>query len=123
MTNILGFMSPMLSHIVHCTIDSVLAILCPVHQSKPTWLQVLHQISSVQTLFVFETSTSIIYDSLIYLNGEMITQVLPPLKLLYLGGRPMPSLHGFLAARRESSHPVTIVQTKEEFEEKLKYYL
>ena len=123
LTNILGFMSPMLSHVVHCTIDSVLAILCPVHQSEPTWLQVLRQISSMQTLFVFETSTSIIYDSLIYLNGEMITQVLPALKLLYLEGQPMPSLRGFLAARRESSHPVTIIQTKEEFEEKLKYYL
>ena len=128
LTNILGFMTPMLSHAVHCTIHSVLFMLCPTHwfehlrQSNPIWLQLLRQLSSVQTLLVSYTVTRIIYESLTYLNGEMITQVLSALKLLCIEDHPTPSLHSFLAARRDSGHPVTFVQTKEEFEEKLKSY-
>ena len=128
LTNILGFMTPMLSHAVHCTIHSILFLLCPSHwleplrQGKLTWLQLLRQLSSVQTLFVSYAITRIISDALTYLNGETITQVLPALKLLYFGDQPTPSLDRFLAARRDSGHPVTFVQTKEEFEEKLKSY-
>jgi hypothetical protein len=36
--------------------------------------------------------------------------------------RPTPPVHKFLAARRESGHPVTFVETKEEFEEIFKSY-
>ena len=128
LTNILGVMAPMLFHAVHCTIHSILFLLCPSHcleplpQGKLTWLQLLRQLSSVQTLFVSYAITRIISDALTYLNGEMITQVLPALKLLYFGDQPTPSLDRFLAARRDSGHPVTIVQTKEEFEDKLKSY-
>ena len=124
LANILGFMTPLLSHAVHCTIHSVLSLLCPSHWFEPlshTWLQ-LRQLSSVQTLFVPYAVTRIISESLTYLNEEMITQVLPALKLLCLEDQPKPTLDKFLAARRDSGHPVTFVQTKEEFEEKLKSY-
>jgi hypothetical protein len=36
--------------------------------------------------------------------------------------RTIPSVHNFLDVRRESGHPVTFVNTKEEFEEILKSY-
>ena len=128
LTNIDGFMAPLLSHVVHCTIHSMMLVFYPVHWSEPllqgefAWLQFLRQLSSVQTLFVSNAISSIVSELLIYLHGTMITEVLPALKLLCLENKPTPSLDRFLAARRDAGHPVTFIQTKEEFEEKLKSY-
>ena len=132
LTKILGFVSPILSDIVHCTIDSVL----PVVMYAPEfgfeeqedrdlfdWPQLLRQLLSLQTLFVAYNSTDLISRAPVYLNEEMITEVLPALKLLCLEEEiPTPSVHKFLAVRRDSGHPVTFVKTKGEFEEKLKSY-
>ena len=86
------------------------------------WLQLLCQLSSVKTLFVANDSTNLISHTLVYLNREMIAKVLPALKLLCLEDQPKPSLDRFLAACMESGNRVTFVQTKEEFDEKCKFY-
>ena len=103
-------MTPLLSHAVHCTIHSVLSLLCPSHHwfepLSHTWLQLLRQLSSAQTLFVPYAVTRIISESLTYLDEEMITQVLPALKPLCFEDQPKPSLDRSLAVRRNSDRPV-----------------
>ena len=53
-------------------------------------------------------------------NREMITEILPVLKLLCLDGRPLLYVNKFIALRRNCGHPVTFVETKEVFEQRLK---
>jgi hypothetical protein len=134
LTNILGHSFPILSGIVHCTIDSVQFISESASSSEPedrddfNWLQLLRQLSSLQTLFVSDNIAGLISQALAYVDGGMITEVLPTLKLLCLEGseeeegQPAPSVHNFLAVRRESGHPVTFVKTNKEFEEIFKSY-
>jgi hypothetical protein len=69
-----------------------------------------------------------ISQALAYVNGEMITEVMPALKLLHCFAelekdQRTPSVHNFLAVCRESGHPVTFVETKGVFDEQLRSYL
>ena len=127
LTNMLGFMSPILSDVVHCTIDSVDFMVESV--SDRDWLQLLLQLSSVQTLFVFNNISGLISRALASADMGTITETLPALQLICLEEkeegeehRHTPSIHKFLVVRRESGRPVTFVETKEEFEERLKSY-
>ena len=52
----------------------------------------------------------------------METDVLPALEMLCLEGQPVSSVHKFIAARSESGHPVTTIDTRQEFEERLLSY-
>ncbi|KAH8983146.1 hypothetical protein EDB86DRAFT_3085546 [Lactarius hatsudake] len=55
-------------------------------------------------------------------TGEMVAETLPSLDLIYLAGHPASSIEKFIAARL-SDHPVTVVDTETEFDEKLKSYV
>ncbi|KAN0128289.1 hypothetical protein V8E53_013873 [Lactarius tabidus] len=137
LTSILGYIFPILSDVVHCTIDDVLVFIPgsasgfdPEYRDSLDWLQLLRHLSSLQTLFVSDSIAGPISRALACVNGEMITEVMPALKLLCLDGseeededQPMPSVHRFIAVRQESGHPLTFVKTKEEFEVRLKTYL
>ena len=128
LTNLLGFMSPILSDVVHFTIDSD----NPAYSSQPEgrndfdWSQLLRQLASLQTLLVFGNVTSLISQALAHVNTRTITEFLPTLQLLCLEGeeegQATSPVGKFLAVRRDSGHPVTFVNTKDEFEEKLKSY-
>jgi hypothetical protein len=128
MINILGQIFPILSDVVHCTFDSeniIYESVMSMHQFD--WLQLLCPLSSLQTLFVSNRVSHHITLALTYLEGGMITKFLPALKLLCLekGGEgeeklTWTSVHKFLEVRRECGHPVTFVNTKEEFEDILK---
>ena len=133
LTNILGFMSPILSDIVHCTIDSMLFMSESSLSSNPEsrddfdWFQLLRQLPSLQALFAFEYVAELISQAFAYVDVGTITEILPALQLLCIEeledqeeDQTMSSVHKFLALRRDSGHPVTFVQTKEVFEEKLK---
>lgn len=84
LTNILGFMSPILSDVVHFTIDSD----NPAYSSQPEgrndfdWSQLLRQLASLQTLLVFGNVTSLISQALAHVNTRTITEFLPTLQLL-----------------------------------------
>ena len=133
LTNILGFMPPILSDVVHCTIDSDYPLAASSYDQEGRdafhWLQLLRQLSSLQTLFAFGNTARLISQALAYVGYVgTITEILPALQLLYLedevdevdDDQATSSVHRFLAARRHSGHPVTLVTTKDEFEEKLK---
>ena len=89
-------------------------------------LQLLRQLSSLQTLIVFNKIAGLISRALGHIDVGTITETLPALQLLCIEEeeeyRHTPSVHNFLAIRRDSGHPVTFVETKEEFEERLKSY-
>ncbi|KAH9169983.1 hypothetical protein EDB89DRAFT_2230940 [Lactarius sanguifluus] len=85
------------------------------------WLH-LHTFSSVQTLFVAAIFAGRVSPVLEDIAGDPVTEFLPALELLCLEDQPISSVDQFLAARRDSGHPVTIVNTKEEFEKRLEAY-
>jgi hypothetical protein len=87
------------------------------------WLHLLHQFSTVRTLDVSqEFAVDVAYD-LEDITGEMVTEVLPSLDLIYLAGHSASSVEMFVAARRQSDRPVTVVNTKKEFKKKKKEIL
>ena len=55
--------------------------------------------------------------------GVMATEVLPALDMLCLEDQPVSSDHKFIAARWESGRPVTTVNTRKVFEERLSVVL
>ena len=135
LANILGYIFPVLPDMVHCTIDYVQRPMSELESLSEEenrdgldWLQLLHQLSSPRTLFVSDDIASVISQALTHVDNEIITELLPALQLLCLEGLKkeenlsMPSVHKFLAARQDSGHPITFVETKEEFEEKLGSY-
>jgi hypothetical protein len=131
LTYILSCIFPTLSDVVHCIVDYMFpsesaSLSEQENQDGLDWTQLICQLSSLQTLFVSGNMAGTISQALAYVDGGMITEVFPALKLLYLGDKeedqPTPSVHKFLGVRRESGHPVTFVKTKAEFEERLKSY-
>ena len=127
LANILGSMSPILSDIVHCTIDSVWFMSgFEWVRDDLDWLRLLRQLLSLQTLFVSDNMARLIARALANIDVGTTSETLPALQLLCIekqeGYRHTSSIHDFLAVRRDSGHPVTFVETKVEFEERLKSY-
>ena len=129
LASILGFITPILSDIVHCTIDSVHMVESGSGRDDLDWLQVLRQLSFVQTLFVSDDMAGFISRALAHVDVGTITQTLPALQLLCIEikeegeeHRDTSSVHKFLTVRQDAGHPVTFVETKDEFEERLKSY-
>jgi hypothetical protein len=54
---------------------------------------------------------------------ETVIDVLPSLELICLEAQPVPSFEKFVAVRRLSGRPVTIVNTMTEFSKSLESYL
>ncbi|KAH9169989.1 hypothetical protein EDB89DRAFT_2072467 [Lactarius sanguifluus] len=127
LTRVLSQISPVLSDIIiHFAINS--------ERSKPSsrsslanlnffeWLDLIRPFPSVQTLFVaaiFAGHVSFVLRDTARLR---IGEVLPALDLLCLEDQPVSFVHEFMAVRRYSGHPVTVVNTKKEFENRLEAY-
>ena len=54
---------------------------------------------------------------------HMVAEVFPSLDLIFLEGQPASSVEKFLAARKFSGRPVTVVGTEREFNERVKALL
>jgi len=114
LTQALSQMSAVLSNMVHFAINWL--ELVPLEGIEDIeWVQLLRLFTSVQTLFVSGKFARYIACALQDLNGEMATEVLPALDLLCLEDHPVSSVDNFIAVRRDSGRPVTIVTTKTEF--------
>ncbi|KAN0128319.1 hypothetical protein V8E53_013903 [Lactarius tabidus] len=87
------------------------------------WMQLLRPFSSIQTLFVSREFAWHISRALDDIPGVMATEFLPALDMLCLEDCPASSAHKFIVARWESSRPVTTVNTRRAFEERLLSYL
>ena len=88
------------------------------------WPELLRPFSSVQTLFVSKEFSGHVSRSLEDLDiAGVNATVLPALDMLCLEYQPMPSIQNFIASRSESGHPVTLVDTRKSFEERLLSYI
>ena len=83
------------------------------------WLELLRPFSSAQTLFVSKEFAGHVSRSLENTAGVMATNFLPALDILCLEDQPMSSVYTFVAARSEFGRPVTTVDTKSAFQERL----
>ena len=121
-THVLGWISPILSDMVHFAI-----IFMPFNSEAHTiddieWLQLLHLFSSLQTLFVSRDIAGDVSRALEEIAGAMVTEVLPALDLLCLQDQPVSSVDKFIAIRRDLGHPVTVINTQKEFDDRLESY-
>jgi len=53
----------------------------------------------------------------------MVAEVLPSIDLIRLVGQPASSIEKFVAGRRLSGRPVTVIDSETEFYERLKFYV
>ena len=118
----LDHLSPVLSNVAHIKIDFSSSSLELEDMDDIEWLQLLHPFSSVQTLIVSGPFSGHVSHALEDSSGGMGAEVLPALEMLCLEGQPVSSFHKFIAARSESGRPVTTIDTREEFEERLRSY-
>jgi hypothetical protein len=144
LADIICWMFPLLSDVVHFTIDSILSISESQRTSEAeelddiVWLLLLLRFPSVRTLFVSDKMEGLISQALGCVYKEMVTDILPALQLFCVEededeehedededkeDRPMLSVHKFVTACQDYGRPVTFVKIKHEFEERLKSYL
>ena len=112
--------SVMLSRVVHLKLSGYVS---DAHRHDVQWLHLLRRFSTVRTLHVSRDFSQHIALVLEDVTGEMVADVLPVLELIYLVDQPVTSVEKFLTVRRLSGHPVTIVGTKAEFDERVNSYV
>jgi hypothetical protein len=121
-TQVLSRISPLLSNVIHFTIDWS-GIPCLWEGTDDIgWLPLLHLFTSVRTWLVSTEFAGHIARALEDVTGEMVTELLPALNLLCLEGLPRSSVAEFCAARQLSGCPVCFVGTQREFGKRLKSY-
>ena len=82
------------------------------------WRHFILQFPTMQTMHVSQALAEHIALALEY----MVAGAFPSLDLIFLEGQPASSVESFLAARKFSGRPVTVVDTETEFDEKVKSY-
>ena len=87
------------------------------------WLLLLNQHPVVRTLYVYQELATPVSLALEEATSETISEALPSLGLICLEGEPASSLEKIVAIRRFSDHPITVVETTDEFGERLESYV
>jgi hypothetical protein len=85
------------------------------HGANNEWLHLFRQFSAIRTLQVHGRFARQIAHVLESVTGEMAAEVLPVLDSIYIVKQPVSCVEKFLAARRLSGHPVTVVETSAAF--------
>jgi hypothetical protein len=123
-TQVLSEISATLSSVVHLKLDMQLE---EVRQLEGTddvqWLPLLRQFPTMRTLHVSWDLVGHVARALEDITTEMVTEMLPSLELIYIGGQPVSSIKKFIAVRRLSGRPVTVIGTRMVFDERLKSYI
>ena len=125
MAQVLSQFSPILSTVVHLDLMTLLR----THRSDPLsgadnleWLYLLHQFSKVQVLYLSREVARYLARALESMTGEMVAEALSSLHSIYLEDQPISSIEKFVAVRRLSGRPVTVIDTATKFAPKLKCY-
>ena len=87
------------------------------------WEHLLHQFSTLQTLHVSHELAGRVALALEDIVRETGAVALPYLVLIYLADQPASSVEKFVASRRLSNHPVTVVETNMELDEQRESHL
>jgi hypothetical protein len=124
LTQMLRHFSPMLSTVIYF---KLVAYVPPIYlDSEPDafdWLCFLRQLSAVRVLYVLQPLAGRIAHELKSFTGEMVAEALSSLDLIYLKDQQASSLEKFTTFRQLSGRPVTVVETVEEFDQRLECYL
>jgi len=87
------------------------------------WLHLLRQFPAMQTLHASLEPATLVFLALEDITAELVAEVLPSLSLICLEGVTASSLQKIVAIRRFSDCPITIVETREEFNGRLNLYV
>jgi hypothetical protein len=117
-----------LSNVVHLQITCSLEISPLPYITVDESIQLFHlirQFSAMQTLHIDSHLSGFVVSILGHIPEVMMTEAMPSLKLLCLEEYCQHSIQvdKFVAARRHSDHPVTIVNTNKELRERLESYI
>ena len=124
MAQVLSHFFAILSNVVHLELEVRLKSDRQLEGTDDVeWLNLLRQFSAVQTLHVSQELAGYIALALEDITGDMVAEVLPSLDLIRVVGQLASSLEKFVSVRRLSGRPVTIVDTKTEFDERLESYV
>ena len=128
-TQVLHQLPVTLSKVVHVQIKCSPDITMPVGLSIQ-FFQLIRQFSAMQTLLIESQLSAFVASIFVasilgHITEVMMTEALPSLELLCLEEycRPSVQVDEFVAARRDSDRPVTIVSTRKEFRERLESYI
>ncbi len=120
-TQVLSQFSTTLSNVVHLKLGGFPGEDLRLEgRGNVEWLHLLHQFSTAQTLHVSLGLAGHVALALEDITAEMVAAVLPSLDSIYLSGQAASSVEKFVAVRRLSGRPVTVIDTETEFNERLK---
>ena len=119
MAQVLNHFSATLSNVAHLEFDGFQSSVMDDVECLP----LLHQFSNVQTLYVSEAFARHVALALEGLMGEMVTEVLPSLDLIFLEDQPSSSIERFVALRQLSGCHVTSFDKETAFDDMLKSYV
>ncbi|KAH9169004.1 hypothetical protein EDB89DRAFT_1988501 [Lactarius sanguifluus] len=111
MARLLDQLVPMLSNVAHLSV-------LDKHRQGDDMLPLLRLFPSVEAMDVSRETAGYVASALEDIAEDMVTEVLPALQLLLLDDDDN-KLERFLSLRQLSGHPVTIVNTQDEFVERL----
>jgi hypothetical protein len=127
MAQMLSYFSATLSSVVHLKLDVQLEEDRQLEGTVDVeWLHLLSQFSTVQTLHVSRELAAYVAQVLEdAITREMVItiELLQSLDLVFLEGQRPSSIRNFVAARRLSDRPVTVVDTKAEFDQRLELFI
>ncbi len=83
------------------------------------WPPLLHIFTAVRMLYVPKAFSGHIALALEDVTWKTVVEVLPALELLYVEDQSMSSIEQFVAVRRDSGRPVTVVNSETEFDIRL----
>ena len=121
---VLSHLSASLSNAVHLNFEDRLDDSDPELESTDDveWPHFLHQFSTAQTLHIPHKLAGYVALALENIASETVAEVLPSLDLIHLAGQSALSIEKFIAARRLSGRPVTVISTREEFDKRVESY-
>jgi hypothetical protein len=125
MAQVLSQFSTTLYTVVHLEIVEALyedqSLIERAHYAD--WLHLFRQFPAMQILNVSGYLSGYIAIALKEITTEMVAEVFPSLRLIFLQDEPASSFETIVASRRLSDRPVTFVETKAEFEKTLQSFM
>ena len=123
MVHALSQFSATLRTVVHLELVLEFEYIGQLYEAVSTdWLHLLHQVPALKVLYVSRELAGPVAFAPEDV-AEMVAAVLPFLDLVCLVDQPPSSIERVIAARRFSDHPITFVNTSEEFDESLHSYV
>jgi hypothetical protein len=115
-----GQPSTLLSRVVHLELYQ---LRVTIDRRVDDWLHILRRFSATRTLLVSVDSAGDNTPTLEDVTRETVAEILPVLDLICIDDQPVSCIEMFLAARRLSGRPVTVIESKAEFFDRAETYV